>query len=291
MIKTMLVHVSGTESDAAILSQAAAFAGSQGAHLDCLHVRPGKGDLLNIAASSAIGFGVEVNVGEILVQLEKDEDSRTRKARAAFEHACKSLGLATSSAPPAKGPSAAFREMTGDEADIMIDALRANDLALVAGGGAKGGMREGNLARLLVSGGRPLILCPGVPRAGVPKTIAVAWKPSSEAARAVSAAIPLLAKAEKVVLLTASEGDYDARENAGQEVVTHLNWHGVSAEVREVLPAGRSASEAILDVVRDIRADLLVMGAYGRARFSEILFGGFTQRILPGSDIPVLLFH
>jgi nucleotide-binding universal stress UspA family protein len=57
------------------------------------------------------------------------------------------------------------------------------------------------------------------------------------------------------------------------------------------LPAGRPPSEAVLDAVRDTRADLLVMGAYGRGRLSEIVFGGFTQRVLANTELPVFLLH
>jgi nucleotide-binding universal stress UspA family protein len=33
------------------------------------------------------------------------------------------------------------------------------------------------------------------------------------------------------------------------------------------------------------------MGAYGHSRLREFIFGGFTQRVLRGASIPVLLFH
>jgi nucleotide-binding universal stress UspA family protein len=33
------------------------------------------------------------------------------------------------------------------------------------------------------------------------------------------------------------------------------------------------------------------MGAYGRSRLREFLFGGFTQHILKGVDLPVFAAH
>jgi nucleotide-binding universal stress UspA family protein len=36
---------------------------------------------------------------------------------------------------------------------------------------------------------------------------------------------------------------------------------------------------------------VLVMGGYGHSRTREIIFGGFTRRILSGADLPVLLAH
>jgi nucleotide-binding universal stress UspA family protein len=39
------------------------------------------------------------------------------------------------------------------------------------------------------------------------------------------------------------------------------------------------------------RADMLVMGAYGRSRFSEWMLGGATRHVLTWADIPVLMRH
>lgn len=47
----------------------------------------------------------------------------------------------------------------------------------------------------------------------------------------------------------------------------------------------------ILQRPNDVGADLLVMGAYGHSRIREPVFGGFTQRVLDGVDLPVLMFH
>ena len=175
--------------------------------------------------------------------------------------------------------------------DVLIAASRGHDVAFVAGGGSKGGLRAGDSARLLVESGRPLILAPAAPGRGALDVVAVAWKPTPESSRAIAAAMPLLRKAKKVVILTASEGSYDADEDEGNTVSSYLAWHGIKAETQKVLAAGRSASEAVLDAVRDARADMLVMGAYGRGRLSEIVFGGFTQRVLDRTELPVFLLH
>jgi nucleotide-binding universal stress UspA family protein len=38
-------------------------------------------------------------------------------------------------------------------------------------------------------------------------------------------------------------------------------------------------------------ADLLVMGAYGRSRMRETIFGGATRSVLHESALPVLMAH
>ena len=51
------------------------------------------------------------------------------------------------------------------------------------------------------------------------------------------------------------------------------------------------AGEALLEAARDVGADLLVMGAYGRSRFSEWALGGATRHVLTHAQMPVLMRH
>jgi len=51
------------------------------------------------------------------------------------------------------------------------------------------------------------------------------------------------------------------------------------------------AGEILLKEVENIDADLLVMGAYGRSRMRERVFGGATRRVLEEALIPVLMQH
>jgi nucleotide-binding universal stress UspA family protein len=39
------------------------------------------------------------------------------------------------------------------------------------------------------------------------------------------------------------------------------------------------------------KADMLVMGGYGHSRVREVIFGGFTRRVLSHADLPVLMAH
>ena len=50
-------------------------------------------------------------------------------------------------------------------------------------------------------------------------------------------------------------------------------------------------SEVIVSRVADLRADLLVMGAYGHSRWRETILGGMTRDILAHMTVPVLIAH
>jgi nucleotide-binding universal stress UspA family protein len=50
-------------------------------------------------------------------------------------------------------------------------------------------------------------------------------------------------------------------------------------------------AQIILQRVDQLDANLLVMGAYGRARWREKIFGGTTQDVLRMMTVPVLMAH
>lgn len=47
----------------------------------------------------------------------------------------------------------------------------------------------------------------------------------------------------------------------------------------------------LLSRITDENIDLLVMGAYGRSRFRELVLGGATRHILRHMTVPVLMSH
>jgi nucleotide-binding universal stress UspA family protein len=52
---------------------------------------------------------------------------------------------------------------------------------------------------------------------------------------------------------------------------------------------GTSVADIILSYVADRGVDLIVIGAYSRARTVEVVFGGVTRTLLKHAPIPVLM--
>lgn len=77
------------------------------------------------------------------------------------------------------------------------------------------------------------------------------------------------------------------------EQLNHLpvaGLQGVDAEARdEITPL--SVGDALLNGACDFGADLIVMGAYGHARWAERLFGGVSRTVLQSMTVPVLMSH
>lgn len=143
---------------------------------------------------------------------------------------------------------------------------------------------------LVLSCGRPVLAVPYVgAMPALPATVLVAWKETPQAARAVSAALPLLQDARRVHVAS-WEDDANPRTGAAG-VVGHLRQHGIDAEPHALGRPPHEIGEAILSMAADVSADLLVMGCYGHTRAREFVLGGASRTILQSMTLPVLLSH
>lgn len=147
-----------------------------------------------------------------------------------------------------------------------------------------------HLADTLMKIGRPLLAVPRhgrYPRVG--SRVLVAWNGSREATRAVFDAMPLLASASVVTVMTM---DAEADEHLpGSDIGLALARHGVAVEVQHSTLGGIDAGNALLSRAADQGADLLVMGAFGHSPLREKVLGGATRHILDHMTVPVFLSH
>ena len=121
----------------------------------------------------------------------------------------------------------------------------------------------------------------------------VAWNDSREAARAISDALPLLQRATRVEVVTWNEATAADDKALGLQLdALHqwLMWHGVAADL-QVQPISSGIADAMLSHAADTNADLIVMGAYGHARWAERVLGGATRGLLDSMTVPVLMSH
>jgi nucleotide-binding universal stress UspA family protein len=287
MIKTILVPVTGSDRDSAVFASALAVARPFGAHLEFLHVRP---DAAAVAVSMASDGGGATMVGSLINRLEQEADERERKANQLFQDFCNGAGLALCDAPPApSGPSAQWLRQIGAEPYWVTEYGRAADLVVIGRPGEDEGVSLEIIERSLVDSGRPLLIPPATSVASLPETIVIAWKPTPETARAVTAALPFLQIAKQIVIMTVAE-DQHAPEEEAERLMAGLRWHGVPVSVRHLQPDGHSAADALLAAARE-HAALLVMGGYGHSRLREWIFGGFTLSVLRSAEVPVLMAH
>ena len=139
---------------------------------------------------------------------------------------------------------------------------------------------------------RPVLVVPAKGAIGeVGTRITVAWNGSSNAVRAITSAIPMLQRAQAVNLVVLnSEGGDQHGDTPGADIALYLARHGIRVDVTAAQASG-DAGESLLSLAADQGADLIVMGAYGHSRFSEILLGGASRTALLTSPIPLWMAH
>ena len=146
------------------------------------------------------------------------------------------------------------------------------------------------LESALFESGRPVLIAPPASPRSLGTNVLVAWNCSTEQARTMADAMPLLRLAERITICTV-EGATVAGPT-GEEMARSLKLNGIAAAPITLKPAGkRSAGETILAKADELGCDLIVKGAYTQSRLRQMIFGGTTRHILANAKLPVLMAH
>ena len=226
-----------------------------------------------------------------LTQLKEEGRRLGDRARARFDDCVARRGLNVGSlTEPAEGTVIGWREMEGLEGQVIGDHGRVFDLVVI-------GREFGHpwvdwhvmTEAALFESGRPIVLAPERPGDRLGESVVIAWNNSTETARTVAVAMPLLARASTVTIVAV--GGWGVPGPSADELCEHLVRNGVSASARTIEPDGRSPGEIVLGECSALGADLLVKGAYTQSRLRQLIFGGATRHIMMNATIPVILAH
>lgn len=177
-------------------------------------------------------------------------------------------------------------------ASEMIDNCRNVDLVIISNTDRSntGEVESDFVETFVLAAGRPVLILPYKGEARFKSDqIMVGWNDSRESSRAVFDALPFLQKAKLTRLVTVDVPAGGTLPAAG--IAETLDRHGVKTEITDVVSDGMSAGETLLRAANDHGADLIVLGAYGHSRFSEMVFGGATRHIIGNLDRPALMSH
>ncbi len=151
----------------------------------------------------------------------------------------------------------------------------------------------GLVSRTVFGASAPVIVVPETAKCTTIGThIVVAWNHSREAMLAIRGALPLLARAEHVTVLEgdAGENPFGLRYLPKLELRAWLARHGVNAEYR-AFDVAKDRGAALLEAAHSAQGDLIVMGAWGHSRITELVLGGTTRHLFQNSDLPLLVAH
>ena len=197
----------------------------------------------------------------------------------------------------------AFEKIVGTRNDVewrsgfaqpdqfLIEQARAADIVVV-GRTATYDERDPNLGvspgLVAMECGRPILIVPPEKDYLAAHKVVVAWKDTREARRAARDALPILQRANEVIVMTASGS---LRDESAEDVCAWLTRHGVKSHPSVHSGDLNSIADELLDLAGDVGADLIVSGAYGHSRMREWFFGGATRDLLETSQACLLMSH
>ncbi|HXV22745.1 MAG TPA: universal stress protein [Alphaproteobacteria bacterium] len=281
-VRVVLGLIDGGPAAEAAAGAALTVADAFEAHLQLLHVRPDPESLVPMIGEGMSGLMLD----QMVEGFRAESLERAAAARKLFE----ALEARRAGQPGDGKATIAFREEEGREDEVAARVGRLHDLIVLARSDRKAGAPASvTLESVLLQSGRPVLVAPSAAAPSIGRKIVIAWNGKPQAARALGASLPFLAKADSVTVLTAVESHTVGRPG---EVVRYLAWHGVRADSIEAPATGPGkVGQILLDQVGQAGADLLVMGAYGHSRLKEMILGGATHEVLGHAVLPVLMAH
>lgn len=276
MLKDILVHVDSDKTCGSRLDVATKLARAHDAHLTGLY---------GIPQHPLPGYVKAEIRQEILDAIAAGHKAAAADAEKVFNAACKRDGVAGE-----------WRCSDGQLVEQLALHGRYADIVIIGQRDPESFASEFDQMpdRLILSAGRPVLVVPYVGTfSTVGKDILVAWDASQLATRAVNDALPLLKTAKKVHLLAVNpaSGHNGHGEIPCADISLHLARHGVNAEASSIRADDLDVGDVILSRAADFGVDMIVMGAYGHARWRELVLGGATHHILRHMTVPALMSH
>jgi nucleotide-binding universal stress UspA family protein len=291
-IKNILAVISDATNGRAALHTALRVGRHLDCHVDALHVRSDPAASLPLVGEAMSGAMVD----EMMGVAEKEAGQRAARARAMYDEVLTREGLRDSPGAPGstQGFAVTWMDASGIEEQVVaLRGCRADRIVLARPTGDNETPALMTLNAALMQSGRPVIAAPPLPKDGPPaagpfKKIALFWNGSTEATRAVEAALPFLVRADEVTVLRVEEEEWYAETD---DLEAHLAFHGVHAVVSKVLPREVRTGRSLLFAAGDAGADMMVMGAYTRSKLRQLILGSVTGYVMQQAILPVLLCH
>ncbi len=275
-VKDIFVHVDGAKGNDARVDAAIDLANQHGALLTGVYV----------VSRPVIPAYAEVQISEEVLKAQAS----------ALQESAEQAHETFLSATAVKNLDAEWRCYEGMTDSVLTQEARTADVLIVGQHDPDEDIFPGGRDmpdHVILSAGRPVLIIPYTYHSeGFGKRILVAWDGSSRATRAVHDALPFLQMADEVCVMVANpEGESRVGVEPGSQITAHLLRHGVKAEAAHITNHDVKSGELLLSRAADMRADMIVCGAYGHSRWKELILGGVTDHLLDHMPVPILMSH
>lgn len=277
MIQDLMLPITGTSGDENALEAAIALA----AHLEA-HLAVVASTNLPMPFPPPWGMGPADLLAQAYDNLREQGQAHAERLRKRLQKEAISWELRTPESLLIEPPQVmALHARYADLTVITAPVPQADDAALA----------RDCFSSLLFESGRPLLLIPAHCSLALPmRHVVVAWQPTRESTRALHDALPLLARAESVDVVTvdAAVNEFRHGEDPGVDIGTHLARHDLTVSVVSLQRGDKSIAAALMRHAAESGAQCLVAGGYGHSRLREWVLGGTTRELLHAPSLPIL---
>jgi nucleotide-binding universal stress UspA family protein len=279
-LRTILVPFNNTQPTAAAIDAARLISEGSGAYIEGAYCR----QVLPIIAGEGITLP-----GDYLAEFEEEGKQQATLARETFESLIGARGIPMGLLE-GEGTRAGWTEMMGTGPEGIGEYARAFGISVLSRELSGSNVDWKSTAEaLLFESGRPLLLVSDEIPETIGRRILVAWNGSTETARALGAARPLLAACEAVQVLAVEGGLVSGPD---VELITaHLRASGFKAQAKTRDSSGTTVGQVIVSEAQEFGADLIVKGAFTHSRLRQLIFGGATSEIFNHAVCPVIMSH
>jgi nucleotide-binding universal stress UspA family protein len=279
-MKTILVPTEHNASMQSALDTALLLAQKFDSCIEGFPLRPAVADLVAMDPDS----------GLTMVAVKENDAEMVRQAEDLFRAFMASHNVATRSGDAPASLSCTWLGDAPSGHDFVGSYGRVFDMIVLARPGDE--WQSPSMVTLesaLFESGRPVLIAPPTSPRTLGTNVLIAWNSSTEQARTMADAMPLLRLAQRITICTV-EGSTVAGPS-GEQMARSLKINGMAAEIITLKPSKRGAGETILAKANELGCDLIVKGAYTQSRLRQMIFGGTTRHILANANLPVLMAH
>jgi nucleotide-binding universal stress UspA family protein len=279
-MKTILVPVERNALMETTLQAACLFAKRFGSYIEGIPLGPA---IDTFAAADVVG-----SMALYPADTAADEQSLA-ESRRVFEQAMRNQGIGATPAA-GSGVSCRWNERAAVGDGFLGGYGRVFDITVVGRPGATPNTpRVATLETSLFESGRPILIAPPQLPAEIGSTVAIAWNGSTETARAIALAMPILRQAKRIVVIGIE--NYGVPGPDGAQVAEHLRRNDLDCEVVSAARGSRAFGPAIVEEATKAGSDLIVKGAFTQSRLRQMIFGGATMHLINETTLPVFMSH
>lgn len=159
---------------------------------------------------------------------------------------------------------------------------------LVIAAAPPSGIATATFETAVIKSGKPVLMIPRIMRKFDTQSVIIGWNNSTEVSSAVTSAIGILKKAQRVHIISSRE--YTEDPESVQNLLDYLSQHHIDASF-EIIKTTKIPGQALLNAALDGNFDLIIAGAYGHKGLKELMLGGATKYLLTNSTLPVFMAH